>query len=141
MSLGPSATIRCAEGNHREPFPKPLDDRGRAGAAFFCQGSPTSRAQCWTHRGAVSTMLCTATPACLPANTSRLAEQIPAAYMLKICRCMRPQMPKYLIVFANEAAQYLSKHNLQVPLIFPTVWCLLLTAGERVVNRRAHLWV
>lgn len=71
------------------------------------------------------------------------AEQIAAVYVLKICRCMRhrPQIPKYLIVLANEAAQYLSACNLQVPLIFPTVWCLVLTAGERVVNRRAHLQV
>lgn len=77
----------------------------------------------------------------VPAHMRRSAELIPAVYMLKICRCMRhrPQIPKYLIVLANEAAQYLSARNLQVPLIFPRVWCLVLTAGKRLVNRRAHL--
>lgn len=35
VSLGSSAAIRRAEGNCREPFPKPLEDRGRARAAFW----------------------------------------------------------------------------------------------------------
>lgn len=80
----------------------------------------------------------TSLPACQP---RRAAEQIPAVYMLKICRYMRhrPQTPKYLIVLSNEASQYLSAQNLQVPLISPTVQCLVLTEGKRVVNRRAHL--
>lgn len=80
----------------------------------------------------------TSLPAC---QLSRYEEQIPAVYVLKICRYMRhrPQTPKYLIVLANEASQYLSAQNLQVPLIFPRVWCLVLTGGKRVINRRAHL--
>lgn len=135
-----SAIIRCAEENHRELFPKPLEDRGRAGAAVLagitsitCTLLDMLRSR--PHHAVHSH---TSLPACQP---SRSAEHIPAVYMLKICRYMRhrPQTPKYLIVLANEASQYLSAWNLQVPLIFPTVWCLVLTGGKRVVNRRAHL--
>lgn len=142
MSLGSSATITCAEGNCREPFPKPLGDRGRARAVFL---AGITNIACTTLDAQRSRLHCavhshTSVPAC---QRKHSAEQIPAVYMLKICGCMRhrPQTPKYPIILANEAAQYLSTRNLQVPLIFPTVWCLVLTAGKRVVDRKAHLRV
>lgn len=139
--LESSAIIRCAEKTHRELFPKPLVDRGRAGAAVLAgitniTCTPLDMLRSRPHHAVHSH---TSLPACPPAQ--QLWEHIPDVYMLKIHGYMRhrPQTPKYLIVLANEASQYLSAQNLQVPLIFPSVWCLVLTGGKRVVNRRAHL--
>lgn len=137
--MGPQQQSGVLKGNR--VIPKASGGQRKNRSCFFWQGSPTSCAQHWTCRGATSNMLSSASSVCLPANVSRSTEQIPAVYMLKICRWPqpRPRIPNYPIVLANEAAQYLSARNLQVPLIFPTVWCLVLTAGKRLVNRRAHL--